>query len=552
MIPPMFAILAVLTIQEPRETLMRWNVSAEERTKALRQAAEGSGVTAVEELVAAIQEADAADADALGELAGLLVSWDAGELRKARESLRKLAAEARRPAARQAALASWMVADGAFDSPYLSVRDSNAGMRDFLHAVPLVGDENVRRPMFDRVRRLMYLLPTTLEDPPGAGAPGLRVELYPVPSDGATPARIRQGAPLNEGRAECIDLAGLPFATRPGTAVVFSGTLHAPADGDYAFRLAGSGVGALYVAGRLVVRSDRGEFVERSVRLALGPQPVLAVHGVARETGKLELAWRPPGQVQAGPIPKHLFRTLEWVPLRELAITTLRSIPGNDEDKFRFLTDLARSGDYAWPAVLALDTVPVEIWPEDRTAHLAGEVTALAARSAEDPMAAAALEDASTFGRKLEPRLPEGRREAFRTALAEAIDPKKGGVGRRLFLKTCVRCHEPDGKGLVNEIPPLAGSPWIKGEPNLMIKVVLHGVMGGITIDGEGFVGEMRGFGERFSEAEIAAVISYVREVFGGGAGAVTVQTVSRVRNDTKGQRGPWKAENLLLTHPLP
>ena len=65
---------------------------------------------------------------------------------------------------------------------------------------------------------------------------------------------------------------------------------------------------------------------------------------------------------------------------------------------------------------------------------------------------------------------------AFAT-LASAQD------GKLPYEQLCGACHGNDGQGgQEGQIPPLADSDWVKGAPDRMIQVVLHGMMGEITV----------------------------------------------------------------------
>lgn len=101
--------------------------------------------------------------------------------------------------------------------------------------------------------------------------------------------------------------------------------------------------------------------------------------------------------------------------------------------------------------------------------------------------------------------------------------PKEVPVGEELYGMACLACHQPQGKGLPGVYPALAGSEWVTGEPERLIKTVLYGLsreegavpmpaMGGLT------------------DQQVADVLTYVGEEFGGGAPAVTAEEVGRVR----------------------
>src|SRR5882724_1156013 len=81
------------------------------------------------------------------------------------------------------------------------------------------------------------------------------------------------------------------------------------------------------------------------------------------------------------------------------------------------------------------------------------------------------------------------------------------------FQSYCAACHQYDGQRM-GEAPPLAGSPWVTGPEDRLIKIVLHGVHGPMQIEGKTYDQEMPGFGRILSDAEVASLLSFVRRRF--------------------------------------
>lgn len=116
--------------------------------------------------------------------------------------------------------------------------------------------------------------------------------------------------------------------------------------------------------------------------------------------------------------------------------------------------------------------------------------------------------------------------------------------GAKLFAQQCQACHGATGQGVPGAFPPLAGSEWVTGEAELPIRIALAGLSGQVTVKGQTFNGVMPGFGPVWNDAEIAAVVTYVRASWDNGAGAVTPEEVAAVRAAI-GTRGPWTAAEL-------
>lgn len=117
--------------------------------------------------------------------------------------------------------------------------------------------------------------------------------------------------------------------------------------------------------------------------------------------------------------------------------------------------------------------------------------------------------------------------------------------GSKQFQSYCAGCHHDDGQGGA-EAPPLAGSPWVTGPENRLIKIVLHGVRGPIEVQGKTDDREMPGFGQILSDADVASLLSFVRRRFGAPSEPITPAAVSRVRAANQNRTDYWRVEELL------
>lgn len=100
--------------------------------------------------------------------------------------------------------------------------------------------------------------------------------------------------------------------------------------------------------------------------------------------------------------------------------------------------------------------------------------------------------------------------------------------GRRTFETTCAACHQPDGKGLAEAFPPLAGSDFLNADRDRAIATVLHGLSGAITVNGKGFDGVMPALG--LSDDQVANVLTYVYSQWGNNGTVVRPADVAAVR----------------------
>ena len=116
---------------------------------------------------------------------------------------------------------------------------------------------------------------------------------------------------------------------------------------------------------------------------------------------------------------------------------------------------------------------------------------------------------------------------------AAAID------GGAIFAARCVACHQTTGLGIPGVFPPLAGSEWVLGSDKILVLIPLHGITGPLQVKGASYMGAMPVF-STLSDAEIAAVLTYVRSQWGNSAAPVAAATVAAAREATKARTDPW------------
>lgn len=111
---------------------------------------------------------------------------------------------------------------------------------------------------------------------------------------------------------------------------------------------------------------------------------------------------------------------------------------------------------------------------------------------------------------------------------AGAAPAEQMALGAQLYTRHCADCHGARGEGVPGAYPPLAGNPSVQqATPLNLVQVVLHGGFAPAT------AGNPRPYGmppTPLQDAEIAAVLSYVRQSWGGSAGAVSALDVVKLR----------------------
>ena len=110
-------------------------------------------------------------------------------------------------------------------------------------------------------------------------------------------------------------------------------------------------------------------------------------------------------------------------------------------------------------------------------------------------------------------------------------------TGQQIFLAKCSACHQADGRGIPFNCPPLSTSPRLAGPPEDIIRIMLLGMKGRIVRDGQTYNGIMPSWRFDLNDAQIAAVINGLSQRWKPGFPEVTVELVSRIREETAGRK---------------
>lgn len=133
------------------------------------------------------------------------------------------------------------------------------------------------------------------------------------------------------------------------------------------------------------------------------------------------------------------------------------------------------------------------------------------------------------------------------------VDPMV--LGKKQFELVCATCHQVTGLGVPGVYPPLAGSEWVAGSEERIIRILLHGLKGPVSVKGTTYsaaampaFGKVAGSGYNWSDDRIAAVLTYVRASFGNTASAITPEQVAAA-HAKEADRKEWSAEELEKIH---
>ena len=90
--------------------------------------------------------------------------------------------------------------------------------------------------------------------------------------------------------------------------------------------------------------------------------------------------------------------------------------------------------------------------------------------------------------------------------------------GEAAYLQNCSACHQASGEGIPGAFPAIAGNPFVTGNADALLRLLLHGRAG------------MPAFGDNLDNATIAHITSYIRNAWENEAHLVDAEMVEVVR----------------------
>ena len=120
---------------------------------------------------------------------------------------------------------------------------------------------------------------------------------------------------------------------------------------------------------------------------------------------------------------------------------------------------------------------------------------------------------------------------ATATTSAET-DAQAQAHGKQVFEGTCAACHQPNGVGLPGAFPPLAKSDFLAADPNRAVHIVLNGLTGHVTVNGQHFDSTMPPFGPQLSDRDVADALTFVLNSWGNPGGRIQPEQVKLVRSE--------------------
>ncbi len=126
-------------------------------------------------------------------------------------------------------------------------------------------------------------------------------------------------------------------------------------------------------------------------------------------------------------------------------------------------------------------------------------------------------------------------------AKEEVLDPMVVALraGRRAYTSNCASCHQATGQGVAGQYPTLAGSSRVLGPDKKLVALVLHGYNGPV------YSAAMPAQQTLLSDAQIANILTFVRQEWGNQANPITEEEVAAIRAEFAGRVREWSTEEL-------
>ncbi len=119
--------------------------------------------------------------------------------------------------------------------------------------------------------------------------------------------------------------------------------------------------------------------------------------------------------------------------------------------------------------------------------------------------------------------------EASASAAPAGAMQASASDGAKIYNANCSSCHGATGQGVSGTFPPLVGNPTVTGYDIHVIHIVKYGLSGKTTVAGVTYNGMMPAWSQSLSNADIAAVLTYIRSSWGNKARPINEARVAAV-----------------------
>ncbi|MFO0729135.1 MAG: copper-containing nitrite reductase [Myxococcota bacterium] len=145
--------------------------------------------------------------------------------------------------------------------------------------------------------------------------------------------------------------------------------------------------------------------------------------------------------------------------------------------------------------------------------------------------------DSVYLGDRAAPNLAAVSQAASAQAAGTLTEQDQIKAGQQLFTGTCGLCHQLTGLGLPGVFPPLAKSDFLAADRQRAIGIVLHGLSGPVTVNGQTFNSVMPPMAQ-LNDDEVANILTYVLNSWGNPGGRIHAEEVAKIRKGQKAAEG--------------
>jgi mono/diheme cytochrome c family protein len=115
------------------------------------------------------------------------------------------------------------------------------------------------------------------------------------------------------------------------------------------------------------------------------------------------------------------------------------------------------------------------------------------------------------------------------SAPSSAAAPVADAAGQQAYARNCLSCHQSDGYGVPNMQPAITGGTWVQGDAKALALFVMTGGFNSAERKESESHNVMPAF-RQLPDAELAAILTYIRQKFGKGASAVSAADIAAAR----------------------
>jgi putative heme-binding domain-containing protein len=337
--------------------------------------------SAINLIVDLLVERDTSGVGSTEGLSVLLVGQSDSDLQQRVADIEQLALAGKSAQTRQYAFAAWITTDGNGDNAFLAATRGRDSLHDFLSAVHLINNADVREQLYGKIRPLTTELPSQLGSESttrGLGLPGIHVDFYFPAAANVDIKTLDKMTPKQSGITPAISINVPQRKANDGFALKFTGYLQINRPGKYTLYAASDDGSRIYLNDKLLVNNDGLHgIIEKSaaVDLPTGAHKIVVTYFDNGGSDGLAIQWSGPG-IKKQNIPANRLSVSGGDTLHDHAIRALVTVPGHESEMFTDLTLLLKAGLHRNSAIAALLTIAPEHWNKTQLPTLADNLIA--------------------------------------------------------------------------------------------------------------------------------------------------------------------------------